>query len=763
MWILLMASAVFTVHGAALVDSPWKYTTSPPANAWHALDFNDADWKVGSGGFGELSTPGSRVGTEWLSDDIWLRRPFHLDEIPQNPALYIHHDEGATIYINGQRIRQLEGFTTKYVIIRLSPKEKVHLKTGGNLMAIHCNQTSGGQFIDAHLIDANHIPKLPRPKGSSQPFKSKLITKWGKEVSAENAWREYPRPGFKREEWLNLNGHWKYAILPEQDSIPSTWSGEILVPYCVESKLSGVQRLLEPDESLWYRRTFNWNPKQGYLSKLNFEAVDYDCIVWVNGKIAGTHKGGNTPFSLDTTSIIKEGHNTITVKVNDTTDGTQLRGKQRLSPTGIWYTRVSGIWQTVWMEQVPCTYISDLKYYSILDENKIVLDPHLKNLEGFKTWIKAQAWDDEELISESQRIRCESGNHNQLVITIPNAIHWSPKSPKLYPIKLILSDNDGNTIDQIESYVAIRKIGKIRDTEGHLRFTLNNQPIFHWGPLDQGWWPDGLLTPPSDEALVSDILYLREAGFNMIRKHIKVEPRRFYYHCDRLGMMVWQDQVSAIKNPPWTRLKPDPEDALWTDDEHAQYMTELEAMIDTLENHPSIVVWVPFNEAWGQHRTVEVGIWTILRDGSRLVNVSSGGNFWPIGHIVDAHAYPHPEFPFDAERYDEKFIKVMGEFGGHGWPVLDHLWDHNKRNWGYGGLPQTLEECKERYRESIRRLVQLKKKGIAGGVYTQTTDVEGEINGLLTYDRAIQKIPARELREIHQILFMDEFNIDPDL
>jgi beta-galactosidase len=293
----------------------------------------------------------------------------------------------------------------------------------------------------------------------------------------------------------------------------------------------------------------------------------------------------------------------------------------------------------------------------------------------------------------------------------------------------------------------------MRDEDGHLRFTLNGEPSFPWGTLDQGWWPDGLLTPPSDAGMAYDVEYLRQAGFNMIRKHIKVEPRRYYYHCDRLGVMVWQDQVSAIKNPPWTRLKPNPEDAEWSDAEHEQYMIELERMIDTLENHPSIVVWVPFNEAWGQHRTISVGAWTVNRDPSRHVNIASGGNFWPAGHIVDAHAYPQPEFPFDADRYDADFIKVMGEFGGHGWPVLDHLWDNSRRNWGYGGLPKTVEEYKERYRESIRRLADLKKKGISAGVYTQTTDVEGEINGLLTYDREVSKISATELRQIHRTLF----------
>ncbi len=253
--------------------------------------------------------------------------------------------------------------------------------------------------------------------------------------------------------------------------------------------------------------------------------------------------------------------------------------------------------------------------------------------------------------------------------------------------------------------------------------------------------------------MVFDIEYLKAAGFNMIRKHIKVEPRRYYMHCDRLGMMVWQDQVSGGQNPAWTRLESGPQDAEWSDADHRQFMREFEAMVDSLENHPSIVVWVPFNEAWGQHRTVEVGEWTVERDPTRLVNIASGGNFWPVGHIVDAHKYPHPGFPFDAERYDAGYVKVMGEFGGHGWPVEGHLWDDSPRNWGYGGLPQSIDEYKDRYRESIRLLAELQAQGIAGGVYTQTTDVEGEINGLLTYDRKVVKLPAEELREIHQVLF----------
>ena len=307
-------------------------------------------------------------------------------------------------------------------------------------------------------------------------------------------------------------------------------------------------------------------------------------------------------------------------------------------------------------------------------------------------------------------------------------------------------------IDTVQSYAGIRTVGKTKDADGHWRFTLNGKQIFHFGPLDQGWWPDGLLTPPSDEAMLYDIEYLRDAGFNMIRKHIKVEPRRYYYHCDRMGMMVWQDQVSGRPNPPWTRMQPNPRDADWKPADHQQYMNEFEEMVDDLEFHPSIVVWVPFNEAWGQHQTIEVGKWIINRDPTRLVNIASGGNFWPVGDVADHHQYPHPDFPFDVQDWSD-YIKVVGEFGGHGLPVKGHLYDENRDNWGYGGLPANANEYLGRYQESIRRLVDLKQRGIAAGVYTQTTDVEIEINGLMTYDRRVIKIPAETLNKLHQSLY----------
>ena len=346
------------------------------------------------------------------------------------------------------------------------------------------------------------------------------------------------------------------------------------------------------------------------------------------------------------------------------------------------------------------------------------------------------------------------GNGEEISAIVKDARLWSPAAPHLYGLELTLFDNTGRAVDRVNSYAGIRTVGKVRDKDGHLRFTLNGKELFHWGPLDQGWWPDGLLTPPSDEAMAFDIEFLKSAGFNMIRKHIKVEPRRYYYHCDRLGMMLWQDQVSASHNPPWTRMKPDPKDAEWPDEHHEQFILELARMIDTLENHPSIVVWVPFNEAWGQHRTVEVGEWVMKRDPSRLVNIASGGNFWPVGDVADAHKYPDPGFPFDPGRFNA-FINVVGEFGGHGYPVDGHLWDSSRRNWGYGGLPKSKEEYHERYMKSLHMLNELRAQGIAAGVYTQTTDVENEINGLMTYDRKVIKIPVDELAKRHQVLFSD--------
>ncbi len=596
---------------------------------------------------------------------------------------------------------------------------------------------------------------LAQGAGNSwQPVADKMMTRWGKQVTPRNAWREYPRPQFERKDWQNLNGLWDYAITAHDAEKPSDWQGKILVPYAVESTLSGVGKLLQPDQALWYQCTTKLKPKKGKRTLLNFEAVDYQTTVWVNGKQVGEHTGGNTAFSFDITDALKSGANEITVRVWDSTDGAQLRGKQTLDPNGIWYTRVSGIWQTVWIEEVSATHIADVKMITDIAPATISITPNVVGSDAGKVRVTASF--------KGKKITSTEGS-GEIKLTIPNAKLWSPAHPNLYDLDLELLDAKGKVLDRVKSYAGLRKIDKKRDADGNLRFVLNGEELFCWGPLDQGWWPDGLLTPPSDAAMCSDVDFLKAAGFNMIRKHIKVEPRRFYAYCDRVGMLLWQDQVSGGSgkqrdgqelSPKWTHMQPDPQDAHWPDADHAEWMKEFKAMVDELHNQPCIVVWIPFNEAWGQHRTVEVGKWIVNYDPTRLVNIASGGNFWPVGDVADNHKYPDPGFPLGQKRFDD-YIKVVGEFGGHGWPVQGHLWNPEMRNWGYGGMPKTLEEYLGRYVKSLDVLTDLKSKGISAGVYTQTTDVEGEVNGLLTYDREVIKIPAAKLAELHQRLGPD--------
>lgn len=741
---LLLASTV-ACSAQEIVDT-WRYTLRRPANGWRRATFDDSDWQEARGGFGTRSTPGARVGAIWATNDIWLRKKFELSEVPADPVLWIHHDEDAEVYINGTPVAALKGYTRNYGAVAIPEVKRSTLKVGMNVMAVHCRQTSGGQFIDVHLIDGDHVPTLPEPKRETSPFRSELMTTWGADVTPDNAWTEYPRPQLRRQQWQNLNGNWDYAITPvDRHEPPGQWVGKILVPYCLESKLGGVQRLLDATEALWYRRNFSVSTGARTRQLLNFEAVDYRCEVYVNGNSVGKHQGGNTPFTLDITDAVKEGENELVVRVEDETEAFQLRGKQTLNARGIWYTQVSGIWQTVWLEEVSPNHIKELKITTDAKTKVISVKPVIEGSGTVRVVIK----DGNQVVAEAR----SSGE--TIEVAIADAKLWSPASPHLYDMEVTLLDRDGQELDRVHSYAGIRTVGKVQDADGQWRFTLNGEVLFHWGPLDQGWWPDGLLTPPSDEAMLFDIQWLKSAGFNMIRKHIKVEPRRYYMHCDRLGMLVWQDQVSGGPKPSWTRLAEKPVDASWPSDQHAQFMYEFEEMIDALENHPSIVVWTPFNEAWGQHRTVEVGKWNAQRDPTRLVNIASGGNFWPVGDIVDAHKYPHPEFPFAQGangRFDD-YIKVMGEFGGHGFPVKGHLWDANRRNWGYGDIPRDETEYKQRYATSIDMLDRLRRQGIAAGVYTQTTDVEGEINGLMSYDRKVIKIPAAQLARLHKKLF----------
>lgn len=597
-----------------------------------------------------------------------------------------------------------------------------------------------------------------------QPVPDTMLTEWGEKVTPENAWQEYPRPQMVRKNWSNLNGLWDVAVTSNRSDQPKKWNEKILVPYSLETPLSGIGKRLKSDEVIWYRRSFS---VKGFSARqlLHFEGVDYKCRVWVNGKLVGSHVGGNLPFSFDISDHVRKGNNELLLRVIDGTDDPdlyQLRGKQKRQNSGIWYTPSSGIWATVWLESVPATYIKDVKLLADMhgELNACAMVGGSQQPVSLRVTVMDGG---KELISKT-------GACTQVTLNVKRPKLWSPDSPNLYDLKIDLLGKDGKVLDSVDAYTGFRTIGKTCDADGHWRFTLNGEVIFHLGPLDQGWWPDSFLNPPSDEAMVFDMQYLKDAGFNMIRKHKKVEPRRYYYHCDRMGFLVWQDQVSGGSGGPewprWQKLRallPDYDpvkekkpqwwregqalNADWPDWAHDQYMAELKDMIDMLYNNPSVVVWTAFNERWGQHRSVEIGQWIKNYDPSRHLNIASGGNFFEIGDIADEHNYPHPAYPLSVSLFDD-YIKAMGEFGGHGWPVQGHLWDTSKRNWGYGGLPETIEEYIGRFEESMNILGELKNKGVAAGVYTQTTDVEGEINGLITYDRKVVKIPPKKVAEI---------------
>ncbi|MEO6477191.1 MAG: glycoside hydrolase family 2 TIM barrel-domain containing protein [Luteolibacter sp.] len=626
-----------------------------------------------------------------------------------------------------------------------------------------------------------------------------MLTPWGTKLDPAAVLAEYPRPQLQRKNWTNLNGLWSYAVGGKEEVDATVRSRllmeKILVPFCPESSLSGVGRLIEPDQALWYQRNLSVKVIAGERTLLHFEAVDYETTVWVNDKEVGRHIGGNTPFSFDITPALAAAGNKLVVRVHDATEAWQLRGKQALKPGGITYTRVTGIWQTVWLEQVPERFVEELDFETVVvdekpeardqnqgrgetpdgggEENK---EARVQNHEGggesmknrqdaYAPVLKIRARLGGTPVSgESFRVSVSFGGKevavgtggDKLAIEIPEPRWWTPETPDLYDLKVELLDGGGKVIDTVQSYTALRAVGKVRDAQGNLQIALNGKPIFLLGPLDQGWWPDGLLTPPSDEAMLSDLKFIKAAGFNMVRKHVKVEPARYYYHCDRLGLAVWQDQVSAGmwekdapqgSSPPWTRLASDPKDAIWPETAKQQWITEYKAMVDHLRDHPSVLIWSPFNEAWGQHDSMEIGKMAKEYDPTRLVCLASGGNFWPAGDIASAHNYPDPDFPLRDERFKD-FIKVCGEMGGHGFAMKDHLWDADAKNWGYGGLPASLDEWKSRYQRTINHMLQLREAGLSAAVYTQTSDVEHEINGLLTYDR-IPKVDAAWLKQIN--------------
>lgn len=572
------------------------------------------------------------------------------------------------------------------------------------------------------------------------PAGDKIKTKWAEQIEVDQVLPEYPRPRLVRADWQNLNGLWDYAIREKGKAAPATFDGKILVPFAVESSLSGVMQEVGADKELWYRTTFEvpagWQAKNILL---HFGAVDWRAEIWLNDIKIGMHEGGYVPFSFDVTPYLVEGSQGLTVKVWDpTSNGPQPRGKQVAKPEGIWYTAVTGIWQTVWLEAVPKKYVADLKATPDIDAGTVTVAAGLAGA-TFGDVLEVTVMD-----AGQPLVTAKGAAGQELVLSLNNAKRWSPENPFLYDLRVKLISK-GQVIDAVESYFGMRKISLQKDEFGVVRMQLNNQDYFQFGPLDQGWWPDGLYTAPTDEALAYDIKKTKELGFNLIRKHVKVEPARWYTHCDRLGILVWQDMPNGDKSPQWqnrqyfegTELKRSPAS-------EAIYRKEWKAIIDLLYAHPSIVSWVPFNEAWGQFKTEEIAEWTKAYDPSRLVNAASGGNFYRTGDIVDLHNYPGPAmYLYDAER-----TNVLGEYGGIGLALEGHLWKPDN-NWGYVKFKNSDETTRQYliYAEELKKLV---KAGFSGAIYTQTTDVEGEVNGFMTYDRKVDKMDVARVRKMNE-------------
>ncbi len=572
-----------------------------------------------------------------------------------------------------------------------------------------------------------------------KPAGDKIKTPWADKIDVNNVLPEYPRPIMERPEWSNLNGLWEYAILPLGSTEPKNYDGNILVPFAVESSLSGVQKELGSEKELWYKRSFNipsnWKSKNIIL---HFGAVDWKTEVFINDIKVGTHLGGFTPFNFDITPFLRTGNQKVVVKVWDpTTDGYQPVGKQHKRPHGIWYTPVSGIWQTVWLEPVNNQHITSVKTIPNIDTKKLSFDVNINHVTP-STIVEVKVKDKGQLVAFSKAAAGQT-----LELSIPNPKLWSPESPFLYDVEITLSQK-GKSQDQIKSYAAMRKISTKRDNYGIVRLQLNNKDYFQFGPLDQGWWPDGLYTAPTDEALVYDIQKTKDFGFNMIRKHVKVEPARWYTHCDRMGILVWQDMPNGDKSPQWqNRNYFNGSELIRSGESEANFRKEWKGIMDYLISNPSIVTWVPFNEAWGQFKTEEIADWTKTYDPSRLVNPASGGNHYRTGDMLDLHNYPGPEmYLYDAER-----ATVLGEYGGIGLPLMGHLWQTDK-NWGYIQFKDSKEVTDEyiKYAEELKKML---KSGFSAAVYTQTTDVEGEVNGLISYDRKVIKLDEARVRKVN--------------
>ena len=558
-----------------------------------------------------------------------------------------------------------------------------------------------------------------------KPAAGPLLTRFAREVRPDRVWSEYPRPQMVRRDWQNLNGLWQFDVA-ERDTVPPIGrelAERILVPFPVESALSGIMRSAE---RVWYRRTFTVpNGWSGKHVLLHFGAVDWDTSVWVNGKKVGTHRGGYDPFEFDITEGLRtSGEQELVVGVHDPTDtGSQPRGKQVRKPHGIWYTPTTGIWQTVWLEPVPDARVASLRIVPDLKAGIVrVTVAGTAAAEGQPVRLVAT--------SGSDRVATGTGAVGEtLELALPDPHPWSPADPFLYGLKVSIGDADRET-DTVDSYFGLRDISIGKAAGGVTRLLLNGSFLFQFGPLDQGFWPDGLYTPPSDAAMRYDLEVTKRLGFNMVRKHVKIEPDWWYYWCDKLGLLVWQDMPSGDRS-----VAAGKGEIKRTADSAQQFETELTRMVETHVNHPSIVMWVVFNEGWGQYDTARLTRYVEELDPSRVVCGASGWNDVPVGDVHDIHVYPGPGSPApEASR-----AAVLGEFGGLGLPLRGYTWQSEK-NWGYRNL-KSGEELNEGYLkllEALRPLVA--DPGLSAAVYTQTTDVEIEVNGVMTYDREINKL-----------------------
>ncbi|HZJ58577.1 MAG TPA: glycoside hydrolase family 2 TIM barrel-domain containing protein [Clostridia bacterium] len=577
------------------------------------------------------------------------------------------------------------------------------------------------------------------------PITGDLMTDWVEEVSADEVLTEYPRPQMVREHWQSLNGLWDYAIGQVNGEVPR-YEGKILVPFPIESSLSGVKSPLKPDEILWYRRNFkipgSWKDKRILL---HFGAADWKTGVWLNGHTIGEHTGGYYPFTFDITEHLRDGDNELSVSVWDPTNTFgQERGKQSLHPRGIFYTAVSGIWQTVWLEPVPDVYIKSHRLTPDLDKQLLNLRVETDGLietTGSHGGLEYRATvykNGNEIVSGGDNIS------NTLSLRIPEPRPWHPEDPFLYDIRIELI-LDNIVKDEAKGYFGMRKYSVGRDELGVRRLMVNNEPLFQNGILDQGYWPDGLYTAPTDEALKYDIEVAKLLGFNMIRKHAKAEPARWYYHCDRLGIIVWQDMISGGKNiniylngiipmvAGGLTIKDDKYRRVGRQDpgNRQNYRKELKEMIDALYNFPSIGMWVPFNEAWGQFDAVEIADWIEDYDGTRWIDHASGWHDQGTGDIKSVHIYfRRLKMP---KNIKDRAV-VISEYGGYSYPIKGHIWRDGKE-FGYKKF-KSIDDFEDAYRDLSKSQVEpLRQTGLSAAVYTQLTDVETEVNGLITYDR----------------------------